>query len=256
LAAWGWRIPFIVAALGGGLCFYLRSALVEQTTFVRTKEQKPPLVEVFLYQKQQLFLLLCLTCFYMIVCYLVYIWSTTYLTQLAHISMAMALGINSAALALQVSLIPVLASLSDRVGRKPLMLFGIIGLILMIYPYYTILQTGNLYWVIAAHLSISFMATFFTSILPIMIAEMIPTSIRYSGVGFGYNVAGMLVGGTTPIVATLLIKKAHGSLLLSAYFIFWAILAWLAILRIRKTYTAANTVNAADIAPHLLSESH
>lgn len=233
LAAWGWRIPFVLASLGGILCLYLRYEVVETFAFAEIKREKPPLVEVFLHQKKQLFLLLCLTCFYMIVCYLIYVWSSTYMTQLAHISMSKALGINSVALLLQVLMIPFLAILSDRIGRKPLLFFGIIGLILSIYPYYLLLQTNYIVWIIVAHLSISLIAPFFTSILPITIAELIPINIRYSGVGFGYNLAGMLVGGTTPLIAMLLIRMPHGAALLSLYFIFWALLAGIGILNIQ-----------------------
>jgi MHS family proline/betaine transporter-like MFS transporter len=234
LVSWGWRIPFLFAVLGGVVTFYLRNQISENFSIDASKKQTLPLLNVFLYQKKKLLLLLSLTCFYIVVCYLLYVWSSTYLTQLAHLSMANALGINSLALGLQVLLIPFIAALSDRIGRKGLLMFGIWGLILAIYPYYLLIQTGNMLVVIAAHLTITFIATFFTSILPITITELIPIDTRYSGVGLGYNIAGMLLGGTTPIIAMFLIQRPHGIALLSLYFIFWAVLAWIGTLRIKS----------------------
>ncbi len=253
LALWGWRIPFVLATLGGILCLYLRYEIVETMSFDKISREKPPLVEVFLHQKKQLLLLLSLTCFYMIVCYLIYVWSSTYMTQLAHISMSKALGINSIALLVQVIMIPFLAILSDRIGRKPLLYAGIIGLMLGIYPYYLLLQTNHILWIIAGHLGISLIAPLFTSILPITIAELIPMNVRYSGVGFGYNLAGMLVGGTTPLLAMLFIKMPHGAAILSAYFIFWALVAWIGVLNIRLKSPLAMV--AQDSSRKLVIES-
>jgi MHS family proline/betaine transporter-like MFS transporter len=225
LYAWGWRVPFLFALLGGGVTLYLRYHITEVFHFQKPANAPAPLLQVLLHQKKSLLLLLCLSCFYMVVCYLIYMWSTTYLTHIAHLSMRNALAINSLALALQILLIPAVAGLSDKIGRKPLLLFGIGSLALGIYPYYLILHTGHLMWITLAHLGISFFAAFFTSILPITIAELIPASSRYSGVGLGYNLAGMLVGGTTPLIGMLLIEMNHGTMLISLYFIFWALLA-------------------------------
>jgi len=234
LIEWGWRIPFLVAVFGSVICFYLRNQINEILPFAKVKQLKLPLLEIFQHQKKNMLILLSLTSFYMLICYLIYVWSITCLIQLSHLPMTKALAINSAALALQIALIPFVASLSDKIGRKPLLMIGIIGLVAAIYPYYLILQNGNLFWIFTAHLILTLIATFFTGILPVTIAELIPAAARYSGVGLGYNFAAMVVGGTTPLVAMLLLQTSQGPAFLSAYFIFWAVIAWVGALHIQK----------------------
>jgi MFS transporter, MHS family, proline/betaine transporter len=234
IMSWGWRLPFILGIFGGMISLYFRYQIVEVFAYPKQFAHKFPLMELLKTQKRQLLLILSLTCFYMVVCYLLYVCSATYLSQLANISTSRALAINSIALLLQVIMIPFIGILSDRMDRKFLLRMGIIGLIFGVYPYYLTLEHGNLFWVCMAHVSFSFIATFFTSILPITLSELFPSRTRYSGVGLGYNTAAMLVGGVTPIMAIYILKIPYGTMLLSLYFIFWALLALVGTINIER----------------------
>jgi MHS family proline/betaine transporter-like MFS transporter len=92
--------------------------------------------------------------------------------------------------------------------------------------------------------AISFIATFFTSVLPITLAELFPVGTRYSGVGLGYNMAAMLVGGATPALALYILKVSNGTVLLSLYFIFWAFLALIGTIKLDRKHA---TLPADDI---------
>jgi MHS family proline/betaine transporter-like MFS transporter len=234
LLSWGWRIPFLLGLVGGVVSLYFRYQIIEIFPRPKTTVHKFPLGHVLKKQKKQLLLILSLTCFYMVVCYLLYVCSATYLARLADISMSRALAINSIALFLQALMIPIVGALSDKIGGKFLLRLGIMGLIASIYPYYLTLEHGNLFWVCIAHVTISFIATFFTSILPITLIELFPPETRYSGVGLGYNMSAMLVGGATPALALYILKVPHGTILLSLYVIFWAILALIGTMNLAK----------------------
>ncbi|MES2218601.1 MAG: MFS transporter [Pseudomonadota bacterium] len=234
IMSWGWRVPFLLSLVGGVVSIYFRYQIVELFRIQKKVVHKFPLGQVLQKQKKQLLLILSLTCFYMVVCYLLYVCSATYLSRLADISMSRALAINSIALLLQAIMIPIIGALSDKIGRKFLIRLGIAGLIASIYPYYLTLEHGNLFWVCIAHVAISFIATFFTSILPITLIELFPPETRYSGVGLGYNMAAMLVGGATPALAIYILRVPHGTVLLSLYFIFWALLAWIGTMNLEK----------------------
>ena len=234
IMAWGWRIPFILGLFGGLVSLHFRYQIIEIFPYPKASRYRFPLAEVLRTQKKSLLIILSLTCFYMVVSYLLYVCSATYLSQLADISMSRALAINSIALLLQSIMIPVIGALSDKIGRKFLLRIGIVGLIASVYPYYLTLENGNLFWVCMAHVSISFIATFFTSILPTTLAELFPSRTRYSGVGLGYNMAAMMVGGITPVMAIYILKIPHGTMLLSLYFIFWALLALIGTIKIER----------------------
>jgi MFS transporter, MHS family, proline/betaine transporter len=234
IMSWGWRVPFLLGLVGGIISLYFRYQIAEVFPYKKTVVHKFPLAQVLQKQKKQLLLILSLTCFYMVVCYLLYVCSATYLSRLADISMSRALAINSIALLLQAIMIPIIGALSDKIGRQFLIRMGIAGLIASIYPYYLTLEHGNLFWVCMAHVCISFIATFFTSVLPLTLIELFPIETRYSGVGLGYNMAAMLVGGATPAVALYILRIPHGTVLLSLYFIFWAILAWIGTMNLER----------------------
>jgi len=158
------------------------------------------------------------------------------LTLLAKISLQAALAINSGALLIQAIQIPVISILADKFGRKPFLLFGIIGSMVAIYPYYYLLQLGNLFWITAAQICICMVMTCFTSVMAVTIAEKVPAATRYTCVGLAYNVGALLAGGTSSVVAIYLIKLPNGIEWLSGYFVVWGLLALGALVMDRDSY--------------------
>jgi MHS family proline/betaine transporter-like MFS transporter len=243
LFAWGWRLPFLFSIVGGALSLFFRYRVVEIIPF--KKATTVPLLQVIKKQKKDMLTILSLSCFYMAGCYLLYMWSTTVLILLAKMSLDMALGINSIALIIQSIQIPVMSVLADKYGRKPFLLFGILGTVAGIYPYYSILQTGNLATIFAAQIAICMLMTCFTSVMAVSIAELVPAVTRYTCVGLAYNLGAMLAGGTSSVIAIYLIKLPYGIEYLSLYFAFWGLLALIALQNLDSNVVHASLAEEA-----------
>lgn len=269
ITTWGWRIPFLIAALGGIVCLGLRTLSFEEALFpstektgllhtqktqarndrylpslraalsatrqsrnikIRSNSNSIPLLEALINHKTSMLKLLVLSCFYMVICYLIYVWAPTAISYISHIKTSYALGINSLALVLQLICIPFMANFADKYGKKLFLFTGIIGLSIFIYPYYLAISSGNLMAIAIAQLLIAFIATFYTSIMPVYLAELLPENIRFSGVAFGYNIAAALTGGSTMWIAMQLLQFTHGLGWLSLYVIFWAAVTLFALM--------------------------
>jgi MFS family permease len=122
---------------------------------------------------------------------------------------------------------PFWALLSDKIGRRGPAVFGIIGMGILVWPFFLFLDRGNLLWlplVVAAGLAI-----FDASIYgpgAAWFSEQFPTEVRYSGVSIGYQVGTLISGGLTPFIATYLFSIGGGSpWLISAFISFYAVLS-------------------------------
>jgi MFS family permease len=107
--------------------------------------------------------------------------------------------------------IPLCGLLSDRVGRRRVFLTGSAGLIAVSGPYFWLLsQRSTVGIVIASVVAIGLVWPLVTASLSTLLAEMFEPHVRYSGISFGYQIGGALVGGTAPLVGTLLLALDHG----------------------------------------------
>jgi MHS family proline/betaine transporter-like MFS transporter len=162
----------------------------------------------------------------------------TYISENIGFSLSSSLAFNALGLASFVFLIPVMGLLSDKVGRKPLLVGAALGFVVLTYPIFLLLSQATVISVIFALLAIALLLAVFSGPGPAALVELFPTSIRYSAIGVGYNLSVTIFGGTAPFIATLLTSRTGSALSPSYYAIFTALITLVAVVSMRESYKA------------------
>ncbi|KFG88771.1 MFS transporter [Sphingobium herbicidovorans NBRC 16415] len=202
---WGWRIPFLI---GGGLAvvvFWLRRGLSETQSFKVARAEGAPrsgFIELITKHPKETLTVMLLTAGGTIAFYAYSIYMQKFLVNTSGLSRESASQINGITLFVFMMLQPIAGALSDRIGRKPLMIaFGVFGL-LFTYPIFaTLAETRDP--VVAGLLVMAglIIVTGYTSINAVVKAELFPAHIRALGVALPYALANTLFGGTAEFVA-------------------------------------------------------
>lgn len=202
---WGWRIPFLI---GGGLAvvvFWLRRGLNETQSFKVAKAEGAPrsgFIELITKHPRETLTVMLLTAGGTIAFYAYSIYMQKFLVNTSGLSRESASQINGITLFVFMLLQPIAGALSDRIGRKPLMIaFGVFGL-LFTYPIFaTLAATRDP--LVAGLLVMAglIIVTGYTSINAVVKAELFPAHIRALGVALPYALANTLFGGTAEFVA-------------------------------------------------------
>lgn len=216
LEGWGWRIPF---AIGGALAlfvFRLRRRLAETESFTNARAANAPgsgALALFRYHPRQALLVMALTAGGTLAFYAYSIYMQKFLVNTSGFSRQTATQITAAALLLFMLLQPMAGALSDRIGRKPLMVgFGALGLFLT-WPIFTTLEgVDNPFIAFLLVLGALVIVTGYTSINAVVKAELFPAQIRALGVGLPYAITVSLFGGTAEYVALWFKSIGHESL--------------------------------------------
>jgi MFS family permease len=150
-------------------------------------------------------------------------WAISYAVQQATLAPTAVLNVKALAGVTTILMIIVAARLSDRVGRRPVMLAGTAGAIVLAFPILFLLQSGAAWALfLALFLGLSVIQGFTAGPYGAFAAELYPTRIRYSGTSIGYQTAATLGAGFTPMLATALVLLAGGSM--------WLVgVAWIAL---------------------------
>ncbi|MET0250125.1 MAG: MFS transporter [Sphingobium sp.] len=205
LDAWGWRIPFLVGGALAVIVFWLRRGLAETQSYAVAKAKGAPksgLVELVTKHPRETATVMLLTAGGTIAFYAYSIYMQKFLVNTSGLSRETASEINAITLLMFMALQPVAGALSDRIGRRPLMIgFGILGM-LCTYPIFTTLAVTS-DPVKAAMLVMAglIIVTGYTSINAVVKAELFPAHIRALGVALPYALANTLFGGTAEFVA-------------------------------------------------------
>ncbi|GAA4283377.1 glycine betaine/L-proline transporter ProP [Brevibacterium daeguense] len=209
--AWGWRIPFLVAAPLGIVGLYIRSRLEETPEFVALQNagqvKKNPLKETVVHHWRAVLIVGAFALFQNVAIYIVLTYVPTHLTVSAGFSSLT--GSLSAVITMAVlcAMIPVTGWLSDRVGRRPVLLSACVSSLILAVPMFLAMEIGNPTIAVLAHVVLGLSLSFFLG--PVLAAanELFTTDVRYGGFSLGYNLSVSLFGGTAPFVVTLMIAQ-------------------------------------------------
>ncbi|HWX50964.1 MAG TPA: MFS transporter [Roseomonas sp.] len=237
MEAWGWRIPFL---LGGALIplgIYMRRNIDETPAYreaVAEKAAAPTRQEEgnwTLAGRAFGFTILWTVSYYVMLNYM-----PTFTQAHAGLSRTEALWSNTIGLVVLVVAVPLMGMLSDRIGRKPLLLGCCIAFIFLTYPLFMMLLSGGgLGTVILIQIIFAVMIAAFSGPGPAAISEIFPTASRSTYMSTGYSLAVAIFGGFAPYIATWLIAKTGSPIAPTYYLIAAAILSTLVILRLRET---------------------
>ncbi|MFD8977476.1 MFS transporter [Streptomyces sp. NPDC059593] len=207
LHSWGWRIPFIIGALGAAVVFYLRRTMLETEVYeesagdgVAAGEQGT--LKALWAHKREAFLVIALTMGGTVAYYTYTTYLTKYLSNSAGLPKQTATLVSFCALIVFACLQPLAGRLSDRIGRRPLLITFAVGSTLLSVPILAMLKHAGSFWpALGLSLLALLVVTGYTSINACVKAELFPTGIRALGVALPYAIANALFGGTAEYVA-------------------------------------------------------
>ncbi|MFC7310703.1 MFS transporter [Streptomyces monticola] len=205
LHSWGWRIPFIIGALGAAVIFYLRRNMLETEVYEESGDdtvEGKGTIKALLRHKREAFLVMALTMGGTVAYYTYTTYLTKYLSNSAGLPKQTATLVSFCALIVFACLQPIAGALSDRIGRRPLLITFAVGSTLLTVPIMTLLQHAGSFWpAFGLSLLALLVVTGYTSINACVKAELFPTGIRTLGVALPYNIANALFAGTAEYVA-------------------------------------------------------
>lgn len=233
LHAWGWRVPFLAGITIGIAGYFLRRELQHGSDLPRT--EPPPMLEVLRTQWRRVLQVSGFKVLDAVGFYLMFVYTATYLTQIVGITKSRALAINTIGMAAAMVMLPLAGALSDRVGRKPLLLLSAGGIIVFAMPLFNLLWHPVLGVPLIGQVSIALLIGLFDGVSPAAAAEVFPASVRCTGVGLAHNLTMALLGGTAPLVATYLIDKTDNEMIPPLYLMAAAAVSLVFALTLKET---------------------
>ena len=245
MEAWGWRIPFLATLPLGLVALWMRTRIQESEVFTEMREESvesaskkrntaSTLKETLGYWRRLLiligFVLLMNIAYYTVLSFLPSYLSTT----LGHSTSQSNFTLVIIMLIMTVLLAP-LGALSDRIGRKPLLIAACVGFFILPIPLFHLITTSGIVGQSIGLLGLGLLLVTMTASVSSTLPALFPTQVRYSGFALGYNVSTSAFGGTAPFILTLLISITGSDMVPAWYLMAAAAIAFIPICLMPET---------------------
>jgi metabolite-proton symporter len=212
--AWGWRIPFLLSAVLVLVGLWVRLSIEESPVFAEAKAEieakqatasHMPLLEVIKEYPREVFIAMGMRMAENISYYIFTVISITYATTYIGVEKDVVLKALLIGAAIQFVAVPAIGALSDRVGRRPLYLFGAVGVGVWTFVFFNLLDTKSPSMILFGVVVGLILHTFMYAPQAAFFSELFGTSVRYTGASVGYQLASIFAGALAPIIALKLL---------------------------------------------------
>ncbi|MGD7707379.1 MFS transporter [Microlunatus sp. Y2014] len=239
-AGW-WRLPFLLTLPLGLVALLLRSKLHESETFTEAQEQDTrssalqTLGDLITKQPKQLLKIMGLTILINTAFYLVLTYMPTYLNNSLEMDATQAgLMLVGVQLAMMAVIVP-FGRLTDKIGRRPMLLTAAAGFVLLSIPAILLLDTGNVALQMLGLVIFGLMLVMLLCNISATLPALFPTTLRYAGFALGYNVATSLLGGPAGLINEYLIEATGSTLVPGVYMTIAGIIGLIAVFTFNET---------------------
>ena len=202
LLNWGWRVPFLMGSMVA-ITGYLIRRSIHDTAPVGAS--KTPIKDTFGKHKMPVIKLALVNVGFGVAFYAAFVYSVTYIKTIDKLPESIALNLNTLSMVILLALLPASAWLSDRFGRKPLIVLGSALLTFGAIPIFHLLHTTDPTVIFLGELSFVIAIAIMAGGLVGTNVELMPAAIRCTGLAFAYNASIGFFGGTTPMIVAWLI---------------------------------------------------
>lgn len=269
---WGWRIPFLLAGPLGLIGLYLRSNIDETPAFEKHQEQRDKEDEehgiskisfkhILLHHWKPLFIciglvIVCNVTYYMLLTYM-----PSYLNHTLHYDESHGLILIIVIMICMLFIQPFVGLLSDKTGRRPIMMVASIGLLILSYPAFKLILNGETTHIFAGLMVIGILLSLLMGTMASTLPALFPTSIRYSALAISFNISVSLFCGTTPLITQWLVEKTNNFMMPAYYLMVVGVIGFVAIYFAKETANkplrgATPAASNRREAKELLQEHH
>ncbi len=253
MVVWGWRIPFLIGCLIIPLLFILRSSLHETEEFEQRRSTVPPMSEIFLRvgQNWQIVLIgMLLVTMTTVSFYFITAYTPTFGREVLKLSNIDALLVTLCVGISNLFWLPVMGAVSDRVGRKPLLILFTVLMFVSAYPALSwLVSSPSFARLLIVELWLSFIYGSYNGAMVVALTEIVPLHVRTTGFSLAYSLATATFGGFTPAIVTYLIHATDDRAVAGLWLMFAAACGLVAtLLAYRKGAEAAAPPGSAEMA--------